>query len=283
MEKVGLVLEGGGMRGVFTTGVLDCFLDHGIEFPEIIGVSAGACHACSYVSKQRGRAKSISIDYCDDKRYCSVHSLITTGDMFGVDFVYNEIPNVLYPFDHDTYNRSESKVYAVLTNVVTGKAEYHYLDDMNVKLDNLRASASLPFLSRIVDIDGNKYLDGGLTDSIPIKKIESDGFEKNVVVLTQPRGYRKSENKLVPLSKLVYAKYPEISKAMKTRHIAYNEAVDYIEKEEDKGNIFVIQPSEKLIVGRIEKDKSKLEAVYQNGYETAQKVIEDLKSYMGIK
>lgn len=280
MEKVGLILEGGGMRGVFTTGVLDCFLDHGIEFPEVIGVSAGACHACSYVSKQRGRAKSISIDYINDKRYCSVYSLVTTGDMFGADFVYREIPDVLNPFDHETYNRSESKVYAVVTNLETGKAEYHHLDDMKYKIDNLRASASLPFLSKIVKIDGKKYLDGGLTDSIPIRKIESDGYMKNVVVLTQPRGYRKSENKLASLAKLVYSKYPKVSEIMKNRHLLYNETVDYIEEQEDKGNIFVIQPKEKLIVGRIEKDKNKLEAVYEIGYKCGQEMIEDLKKFL---
>ncbi|MEG0177832.1 patatin-like phospholipase family protein [Anaerorhabdus sp.] len=280
MNKVGLILEGGGMRGVFTTGVLDCFLDNNIEFNEIIGVSAGACHACSYVSKQRGRAKSINVDYIDDKRYCSVYSLITTGDMFGVDFVYGEIPNVLNPFDHDTYNHSNTKVYAAVTNIETGKPEYHLLDDMTVKIDNLRASASLPFVSRVVNIDGQKYLDGGLIDSIPIKKIETDGFKKNVIVLTQPKGYRKSENKLAPLAKLIYRKYPKMFNIMKQRHILYNDTVDYIEQQEALGNLFVIQPKEKLNIGRIEKDKSKLEAIYKLGYECTQDVLDQLKSYM---
>lgn len=280
MNKVGLILEGGGMRGVFTTGVLDCFLDNNIEFNEIIGVSAGACHACSYVSKQRGRAKSINVDYIDDKRYCSVYSLITTGDMFGVDFVYGEIPNVLNPFDHDTYNHSNTKVYAAVTNIETGKPEYHLLDDMTVKIDNLRASASLPFVSRVVNIDGQKYLDGGLIDSIPIKKIETDGFKKNVIVLTQPKGYRKSENKLAPLAKLIYRKYPKMFNIMKQRHILYNDTVDYIEQQEALGNLFVIQPKEKLNIGRIEKDKSKLEAIHKLGYECTQDVLDQLKSYM---
>lgn len=280
MNKVGLILEGGGMRGVFTTGVLDCFLDNNIEFNEIIGVSAGACHACSYVSKQRGRAKSINVDYIDDKRYCSVYSLITTGDMFGVDFVYGEIPNVLNPFDHDTYNHSNTKVYAAVTNIETGKPEYHLLDDMTVKIDNLRASASLPFVSRVVNIDGQKYLDGGLIDSIPIKKIETDGFKKNVIILTQPKGYRKSENKLAPLAKLIYRKYPKMFNIMKQRHILYNDTVDYIEQQEALGNLFVIQPKEKLNIGRIEKDKSKLEAIYKLGYDCTQDVLDQLKSYM---
>ncbi|MEG0077259.1 patatin-like phospholipase family protein [Anaerorhabdus sp.] len=283
MEKVGLILEGGGMRGIFTTGVLDCFLDHGIEFPEVIGVSAGACHACSFVSKQRGRAKSISIDYIDDKRYCSIYSLVTTGDMFGTKFVYDEIPNILNPFDHDTYNKSNTKVYAVVTNLVTGEPEYHHLDDMEYKINNLRASASLPFVSRVVKIEDKDYLDGGLTDSIPVKKIEEDGYLRNVIVLTQPRGYRKTENKMAPLAKIMYAKYPKLSNVMKNRHIRYNETVEYIEQQEDKGNIFVIQPPEKLIIGRIEKDKEKLQVVYDAGYQCAQNKIEELKKFMANK
>lgn len=280
MEKVGLILEGGGMRGVFTTGVLDCFLDNGIEFGEIIGVSAGACHACSYISKQRKRARDICVNYIDDKRYCSIYSLITTGDMFGVQFAYHEIPDVLYPFDHETYNSSETKLYSTVTNVETGKAEYHLLKDMNEDIDNLRASASLPFVSRIVDINGNKYLDGGIIDSIPLKKIEEDGYAKNIVVLTQPKEYRKSENKIAWLAKVLYRKYPKMYNLLKNRHLAYNEEIEYIDEQEVRGNILVIRPQESLNVSRIEKDKTKLEAIYQLGYEVTKNQIDEILKFI---
>ncbi len=280
MEKVGLILEGGGMRGVFTTGVLDCFLDNGIEFGEIIGVSAGACHACSYISKQRKRARDICVNYIDDKRYCSIYSLITTGDMFGVQFAYHEIPDVLYPFDHETYNSSETKLYSTVTNVETGKAEYHLLKDMNEDIDNLRASASLPFVSRIVDINGNKYLDGGIIDSIPLKKIEEDGYAKNIVVLTQPKEYRKSENKIAWLAKVLYRKYPKMYNLLKNRHLAYNEEIEYIDEQEARGNILVIRPQESLNVSRIEKDKTKLEAIYQLGYEVTKNQIDEILKFI---
>lgn len=280
MEKVGLILEGGGMRGVFTTGVLDCFLDNGIEFGEIIGVSAGACHACSYISKQRKRARDICVNYIDDKRYCSIYSLITTGDMFGVQFAYHEIPDVLYPFDHETYNSSETKLYSTVTNVETGKAEYHLLKNMNEDIDNLRASASLPFVSRIVDINGNKYLDGGIIDSIPLKKIEEDGYAKNIVVLTQPKEYRKSENKIAWLAKVLYRKYPKMYNLLKNRHLAYNEEIEYINEQEARGNILVIRPQESLNVSRIEKDKTKLEAIYQLGYEVTKNQIDEILKFI---
>lgn len=280
MEKVGLILEGGGMRGVFTTGVLDCFLDNGIEFGEIIGVSAGACHACSYISKQRKRARDICVNYIDDKRYCSIYSLITTGDMFGVQFAYHEIPDVLYPFDHETYNSSETKLYSTVTNVESGKAEYHLLKDMNEDIDNLRASASLPFVSRIVDINGNKYLDGGIIDSIPLKKIEEDGYAKNIVVLTQPKEYRKSENKIAWLAKVLYRKYPKMYNLLKNRHLAYNEEIEYIDEQEARGNILVIRPQESLNVSRIEKDKTKLEAIYQLGYEVTKNQIDEILKFI---
>ncbi|MFV0550940.1 MAG: patatin family protein [Anaerorhabdus sp.] len=280
MEKVGLILEGGGMRGVFTTGVLDCFLDNGIEFDEIIGVSAGACHACSYISKQKKRARDICVNYIDDKRYCSVYSLITTGDMFGVQFAYHEIPDVLYPFDHETYNSSNTKLYSTVTNVETGEAEYHLLKDMKEDIDDLRASASLPFVSRIVDIKGNKYLDGGIVDSIPLKKIETDGCTKNIVVLTQPKEYRKTENKIAWLAKILYRKYPKMYDLLKKRHLAYNEEIAYVDEQEAKGNILVIRPEKSLDVSRIEKDKNKLEVIYQLGYEVTKNQVAEIIKFI---
>lgn len=269
MEKVGLILEGGGMRGVFTAGVLDYFLDLGIHFDEIIGVSAGACHACSFVSKQRGRAKDITLDYINDRRYCSLFSLITTGDLFGAKFLYDTIPNQLNIFDDETFINSDSKLFATVTNIETGLPEYLPLIDMRNDIEALRASASLPLVSNIVLINGAKYLDGGVSDSIPILKIESDGYSKNIIVLTQPIEYRKNKSSMATLMKFIYKKYPNLIKTMNNRHQLYNDTLDYINEQERKGNVLVIRPQEKLEVGRIEKNKDKLQHVYDIGYQQA--------------
>lgn len=280
MDKIGLVLEGGGMRGIYTAGVLDCFLDYGIDVDEIIGVSAGAIHACSYVSKQKFRARDIVLDFINDKRYCSVRSLITTGDLFGVEFAYYEIPEVYYPFDYDTYNASTTKVYATVTNVGTGEAEYHLLNDLVSELDSLRASASLPFVSRLVEIGGKKYLDGGISDSVPLKRIEDDGCNKNIVVLTQPADYRKSPNKIAGLGKILYRQFPKVYELLKNRHNVYNDEITYINEQQAKGNVLVIQPHTSLNVGRIEKNVDKLSVVYDLGYEMAKERIEEIKEFI---
>lgn len=280
MEKFGLVLEGGGMRGIFTAGVLDCFLDYGIEFDEVIGVSAGAIHACSYASKQKYRARDIVLDFINDKRYCSVQSLLTTGDLFGVEFAYHEIPDVYYPFDHQTYNDNPTKVIAVVTNVMTGEAEYHHLSDLNQQIDNLRASASLPYVSRLVQLDEYKYLDGGIADSVPLKRIEVDGCTKNIIVLTQPADYRKSPNKIAWLSKILYRQYPKVYDLLKRRHLIYNEEIAYINGQVTKGNTMVIQPKSDLNVGRIEKDVDKLSLVYDLGYQIAQERMDEIKEFL---
>ena len=193
MFEAGLVLEGGGMKGVFTAGVLDFFLDKGIEFKNIYGVSAGACTMSSYVSKQRGRALETMTDYLGSKRYMGAYSLLTTGDIFGVDFSYDLVPNYLNPFDYETFKKYEGNAYAVVTNIVTGEAEYIKLKDMETDVEYVRASSSLPLVSRNVEINGNKYLDGGMADSIPIRKSEADGNVKNIVVMTKPVGYRREK------------------------------------------------------------------------------------------
>lgn len=280
MEKIGLVLEGGGMRGIFTAGVLDCFLDHDIEVDEIIGVSAGAIHACSYVSKQKYRARDIILDFINDKRYCSIQSLVTTGDLFGVEFAYHEIPDVYYPFDHKTYNENSTKLLATVTNVTTGAAEYHHLIDLEVQIDNLRASASLPYVSRLVKLGENRYLDGGISDSVPLKRIEEDGCKKNIVVLTQPAEYRKSPNKIAWLSKLRYRQYPKVYELLKNRHHVYNDEIAYINQQQATGNVLVIQPLSDLNVGRIEKDVNKLSEVYDLGYNMTKDRIEEIKRFI---
>lgn len=280
MYKGGLVLEGGGMRGVYTAGVLDFFIDKDIYFENTYGVSAGICHACSYLAKQRDRAYRVNVDYLDDKRYASFYSLVTTGDYFGVKMVYEDIPNKLYPFDKKTFEEYEGNLYSVVTNMKTGEAEYIKLKDMDKDIIYVRASSSLPLLSRIVKVDGKEYLDGGISDSIPVEKAIKDGNEKNVVVLTQPNGYRKEKNKLLPVMKIKYKKYPSFINSMANRHINYNNSLDKIKEEEKKGNVFVIRPSESLDITRLEKNKDKLEALYNLGYNDAKKAYNKLLNFI---
>lgn len=282
MYHSGLVLEGGGMKGVYTAGVLDFFMDKGLMFSNVYGVSAGACHMCSYLSGQRGRALDISIDYLDTNRYCGVESLLLSGDVFNVDMCYHTIPDYLNPFDHETFMKYEGKAYAVVTNLETGKAEYMRLRDMKADIDKLRASASLPLAARIVKIDGKPYLDGGMSDSIPIQKAVLDGNRKNVVVMTKEVGFRRKpiDPAQLALIKARYVKYPKVAELMENRYIAYNECLDYIERLERKGQIFVIRPQKPSQVGRIERDKKKLKALYRQGYVEARERYDELMRYL---
>lgn len=282
MYHAGLVLEGGGMKGIYTAGVLDLFLDKGLEFSSVYGVSAGACNLCSYLSKQRGRTRDVSIDYLDSKRYCSLESLLFTGDLLNVSMCYHTIPDYLYPFDHETFGQYEGKAYSVATNLETGQAEYLRLRDMKEDIDKVRASASLPLAARTVRIDGKPYLDGGLSDSIPIQKAVLDGNRKNVVVMTKEIGFRRQPIDPVQLSliKVRYAKYPKVAELMANRHIAYNECLDYIQRLENKGQIFVIRPQKLSQVRRIERDKERMRALYEEGYGDAEARYEELLSYL---
>lgn len=279
--KRGLILEGGAMRGMFTAGVLDVLMENNIEFDGVIGVSAGATFGCNYISKQIGRTIRYNKKYCRDKRYCSFRSLITTGDLFGEDFCYNKIPNELDPFDNDAYRKSNVEFYIVATDIETGKAIYkkYYVDDPDCLLW-MRASASMPLASRIVEIGDKKFLDGGMTDSIPVKAFENMGYNKNVVVLTQPDGYIKKKNSVLPLIKLVYKKFPKLIEVMANRHIMYNETLGYIKEKEACGELFVIRPEEKLNVGHIEHNADELERAYQTGRKVAEKKLETLKEYL---
>lgn len=282
MYHSGLVLEGGGMKGIFTAGVLDFFMDKGLMFSSIYGVSAGACHMCSYLSGQRGRALDISIDYLDTNRYCSMESLLLSGDVFNVDMCYHTIPDYLNPFDNETFMKYEGKAYSVVTNLETGKAEYLRLRDMKADIDKLRASASLPLAARVVKIDGKPYLDGGVSDAIPVQKAVLDGNRKNVVVMTKEVGFRRKpiDPAQLALIKACYVKYPKVAELMENRHIAYNECLDYIERLERKGQIFVIRPQKPSQVGRIERDKRKMKALYREGYVEARQRYDELMRYL---
>lgn len=280
MYQAGLVLEGGGMKGVYTAGVLDFFLDKGIEFSSVYGVSAGACCMCSYLSKQRGRALDVNIDYLDSRKYCSVESLLTTGDLFNVDMCYHLIPDYLNPYDNETFEKYQGKAYSVATDIVTGRPEYFRIHDMRKDIDKVRASASLPLVSRNVKIDGKYYLDGGISDAIPLQKSVMDGNRKNVVVMTKEIGFVRKPTTQLALIKARYFNYPKVTELMAERHINYNEQVAYIERQKAEGGAFVIRPKRKSNVGRVEKDVEKLKALYTEGYEDAAECYEALTAYL---
>ena len=279
--KTGLILEGGAMRGMFTAGVIDVMMENGIKFDGAIGVSAGAAFGCNYKSNQPGRVIRYNKKYCRDKRYCSIRSLIKTGDMYGADFCYHEMPEKLDIFDCDTFRQSPMEFYAVCTDIVSGKPVYKRLENADyADMEWLRASASMPLASRIVELDGYCLLDGGISDSIPLKYFESIGYDRNIVVLTQPRGYVKGKNKLMLPLKISLKKYPAVIKALADRHIMYNETIKYIEQKEKSGEILVIRPEKALEIGRTEHNPDKLERVYQTGRLAAGKALGDIITFL---
>lgn len=281
MYRAGLVLEGGAMKGVYTAGVLDFFLDAGIDFEKCYGVSAGACCMCSYLSKQRGRALATMTDYLNDKDYWGLSSFLRTGDLFNVQMCYHDIPEKLNLFDYEAFDKNPSRGYAVVTNIETGFAEYIPLQEMHRDIEAVRASASMPFVSRNVDIGGKMYLDGGLADSIPILHAVTDGCRKNVVVMTKEEGYWRSPMRHAGAARLKYAKYPKVYELIKNRHNTYNETLRYIYKQVEEGTVFLIQPRYKSDVSRTEKDASKLRALYEEGYEEAASRKEELLAFLG--
>ncbi|MBO5474137.1 MAG: patatin family protein [Lachnospiraceae bacterium] len=281
MYEAGLVLEGGGMKGLYTAGVLDFFLDKGIEFTSCYGVSAGAINLCNFLSKQKKRTYRVNVNYLDQKAYCSVESLLKTGDLFGAGMCYDLIPNYLDPYDHETFETYTGDAYAVVTNVRTGKPEYLPLKDMHRDIIAVRASSSMPLVSRNVKIGGELYLDGGIADSIPIRRSIKDGNRKNVIVMTKEEGYiRKPAGKELALIRARYMRYPKIYELMRERHLTYNSVVQYIEELQQKGEVFVIRPKKRSDVGRVEKDKEKLAALYEEGCRDAQECYAELMDYL---
>lgn len=282
MYQAGLVLEGGGMKGIYTAGVLDFFMEKDILFSSVYGVSAGACHMCSYLSGQKGRARDITVDYLDSRQYCSAESLVLTGDLFNADMCYHTIPDYLYPFDHEAYDRYPGKAYAVVTNIETGSAEYLRVRDLRKEIDKIRASASLPLVSRNVKIGDRKYLDGGIADSVPIQRAILDGNRKNVVVLTKEEGYVREPVGAAQLAliKARYLKYPKVYELMAERHTAYNQQMEYLYRQVENGQAYLIRPRLPSKVGRIEKDKEILLKLYRQGYEDAAEQYGRLKEYL---
>lgn len=279
----GLVLEGGAMRGMFTTGVLDVFMENKIKFDGCVGVSAGAIFGSNYKSNQIGRGVRYNKKYCNDKRYSSFSSLIKTGDIYNAEFCYKILPSELDIFDTKAFQKNPMEFYVVCTDVLTGNPVYHKIEKGDeTDIQWIRASASMPIVSNVVEIGENMLLDGGVADSIPLKYFESKGYKRNVVVLTQPIEYRKKKNKLVPVAKVMLKKYPELINAMADRHIRYNQTLDYILEQERQGKIFVIRPEAPLNIGSIEKDPNELERVYQLGRKAALDKLEELSRFMSL-
>ncbi len=268
------------MRGLYTAGVLDFFLDKGIDFNAVYGVSAGSVNGCNYLAKQKGRTYHIYTDFIDDKRYASVDNLIRTGNFFGTEMNYDEIPNKLLPYDYDEFLKYQGDFYAVITDCTTGLPKYKKVTDLREELYMLRASCSLPLMAEMVEVDGVPCLDGGLSDSIPVRQSVKDGHRKNVVILTRDVEYRKQPNRLMSLMKLKYSAYPNLIHAMEQRHIVYNRTLEYIERQEKKGNLFVIRPSRPVKVGRLEKDKEKLTRLYKRGYIEAKREYDRLQEFL---
>lgn len=264
--KKGLVMEGGAMRGMFTAGVCDILMENKIDFDGAIGVSAGATFGCNFKSRQIGRAIRYNKRFSHDWRYCSLRSLILTGDLYGADFCYNELPNRLDIFDYETYRSNPLAFYAVVSDCNTGKPIYKELKNCDESdLTWMRASASMPLVSRVVKIDGYELLDGGMTDSIPLKAFEGMGYQKNLVILTQPRDFVKEQSSALNVMKFTMRKYPKLFEAMKNRHEIYNRQKEYVFEQELAGKTFVICPSEPLGISRTEKNPDELQRVYDLG------------------
>ena len=272
------------MRGIFSAGVMDVMMENGIRFDGIVGVSAGAAFGVNYKSGQIGRAIRYNAKYCHDKRYCGIGSLLKTGNLFNTDFCYGEVPLKLDIFDFDAFEKDPTTFYITCTDVESGKPVCHeYTGRNDHGFDWIRASASLPLVSQIVEIDGLKLLDGGVSDSIPVAYFEGIGYTKNVVILTQPQGYRKEKNRMLPLIRMKYRKYPNLIKALENRHLMYNAELELIAKQEKRGELFVIRPDSPLPVKRAEKDPAKLKACYEIGRQTVEKELARLIAFMKAK
>ena len=281
-ELTSLILEGGAMRGMFTCGILDVFLEHNISFAAAAGISAGAVFGCNFKSRQIGRAIRYNKKYCSDPRYCSFRSLLTTGDLYGADFCYRELPDILDPFDRTAFRENPIRFYAGATDVATGKCEYHLCEDGGEEdMRWFRASASMPLVSRPVSIGGKQYLDGGIADAVPYQYMENLGYHHNVIILTQPRGYRKQQTPMV-LMELFLRKYPKLLEAMEHRPEMYNRQMDELDKREDEKQALVIRPPEPLNIGHTEKNPDELERVYQIGRRVAESRLEEVRQWLNV-
>ena len=275
-------MEGGGMRGLYTAGVIDVLMENDIYADSAVGVSAGAVFGCNYKSEQIGRVRRYNKKYCKDKRLASIRNWITTGDIYSKEFGYNELPWKLDIFDRGTYKDNPMKFTVVCTDINTGKPVYHLCPTGEADdIEWYRASASMPLVSRIVKINGLELLDGGISDSIPIKKFREMGYEKNILILTQHNGYRKTKSSILPLLKMKMGKkYPNLIHDMEIRHNEYNKTLDYIKELEKEGSIYVIRPKNPITIKRTERDPNKLRLLYNVGYKEGLEHIDAMKKFL---
>lgn len=279
MKDVGLVLEGGGMRGLYTAGVLDALMNEEIKVGGMVTVSAGALFGINYASGQKGRALRYNKTYIKDKRYMGIRQLIKTGDIISKDFAYYTVPFSLDVFDENAFKQSGIDFYATVTNMETGQAEYKHITEPFKEMEILRASGSMPFVSKPINLDDTYYLDGGVADSIPFEKAKELGFNKRLVILTRPLAYRKTK----PNSFLIdrwYKNYPKFKETLKNRYLNYNNTVEKIIEEEKRGETFVIRPSQTIPIKRLERDPDKLQSMYDLGVKDTLELLEELKKYV---
>lgn len=276
--KLGLVLEGGGMRGVYTTGALDCFQDHHLTFDYVIGVSAGACHATSYLSGQRGRSFKINLEYSQDKRYVSLRNYLKTKSVFGMDFIFHEIPDHLLPFDYRAMDKNPTEFVVGVTDVLTGHPFYFSSPEIQMVNTVVAASSAIPIFSPMVEINGKQYLDGGTSDPIPVKKALEDGCDKVVIVLTRPRGYQKPPESFRSIYRRKFKNYPAMIEALDRRHEIYNNTLEFINGLEKEGRAVVLAQSTPISIGRFEKKPTKLQALYDLGIKDAKKRLDEINA-----
>ena len=278
--KNGLVLEGGAMRGLFTAGIIDVMMEHDVWPDGLIGVSAGAAFGCNYKSRQPGRAIRYNKRFARDPRYSGLRSLLTTGDYFNAEFAYHTVPREYDHFDNQAFDDNPLEFIAVCTDVETGRPVYQRLmQSGETTNDYIRASASMPLCSRVVSLEGRKLLDGGVSDSIPLEWAEHNGYQRNIVILTQPRGYRKEHLRLMPLMRIGLRKYPNMVAAMNRRHLMYNRQLDYVAEAERQGRCLVIRPDDKLPIGHVSHDPDQMERIYQTGRQMGLRHIDAIKQF----
>ena len=279
--KTGLILEGGAMRGMFSCGILDVFMENGVTFDGCAGISAGAVFGCNFKSGQIGRPIRYNKKYCADPRYVSLRSLVTTGDLYGVQFCYHELPDKLDVFDRKAFSENPMAFYVGATDVDTGKAVYHLCTDGGAEdIEWMRASASMPMVSRVVKIGDYRLLDGGIVEPVPYDFMRREGYGRNVVILTQPREYRKKKSAMLPLMRLTMRAYPKVVEAMALRHERYNAMTDRIAEDEQQGKVLVLRPPEALGISRTEKNPEELERVYQMGRRIALQRLDEVRAYL---
>ena len=282
--KKGLVLEGGALRGLFSAAIMDVMMEHGIRFDGLIGVSAGAAFGCNYKSHQPGRAIRYNKRFARDKRYCSWQSFFKTGDLFGAEYAYHHVPNHLDVFDNETFERDPMEFIVVCTNVETGEPVYQrVMRGGDWAYDWIRASASMPVVSRVVEIDGYKLLDGGMADSIPLRQMQRMGYGRNVVILTQPHGYQKQPNRLMPIIRWCMRRYPRIVETMQHRHLMYNDELAYVEQEVRRGDTLAIYPDEPLPIGHTSHNPDEMQRVYEIGRKIGEERLEEIRVFVNAR